>query len=197
MIFANDASFYPTPGISIYALDNINVKWNIEKVSTSPFWSGGAAAAIDSSGNIYLVWIGSSTQAGGADEVFFSRYVDGEWQTPFQIGELNSSAGSTGQESPSIAFDQNDVLYVFWRGLNNKNRPVIFSRAYASEISKVTTVTSGWSPIIELDNRNASDVWWPSVADMCLSNRVIGVDVVWAATVGTDRVIEFSHVVYP
>jgi hypothetical protein len=197
IIFANDGGFYPTPGVSVFALDNINVKWNIVSISTSPFWSGGVSAALDSEGNIYLVWIGSSTAMGGNDQVFFSRYVDGEWQTPFQIGEVNASAGSTGQEAPSVAFDSNDVFYVFWRGYNTKNRPVIFARAFASEISMVSDVTSGWSPIINIDNRNASDVGWPSVADVWLSNRVVGVDIVWDLVIGTGRKIQYSHVVYP
>jgi hypothetical protein len=196
-IFTSDGGFYPTPNVSVYVLDNINIKWNAVKVSTSPFWSSGAVGAIDSLGNIYLAWIGASTAGGGHDQVFFSRFVDGGWQTPFQIGEINTSAGSTGQESPSMAFDANDVLYVFWRGLNDKNRPVIFARAYVTENSKVTKVTSGWSPLIQLDDRSASDVWWPSVADTWRSNRIVGVDVVWTATIGTDKVIEYSHVVYP
>jgi len=197
LIFANDGSFYPTLGVSVYAIDNKSGLWDITKLSTSPFWSGGAVAAISSNGDIYVAWIGSSTKGGGQDEVYFSRYVDGEWQTPFQIGELNASAGSTGQESPAIAFDSNDVLYVFWRGLNSKNRPVIFARALATENSKVSSVTWGWSPVIELDYRRASDVWWPSIADVQLNSRVVGVDVVWRSNIGTQQIILYSHVTYP
>ena len=197
-LFMNDASFYPTQGVSAWVMDNIGGDWNNPiQVSDSPFWSGGVAGAIDSRDDIYVVWIGSSTKDGGKDEVFFSRYVGGQWQTPFPIGELNSSAGSVGQESPAIAFDSNDVFYVFWRGLNDKNRPVIFARALATENSTVSKVTWGWSPIIEIDNSNASDVWWPSVADMNRKNKATGVDLVWRATIGKDSVIQFAHVVYP
>jgi hypothetical protein len=197
LIFANDGSFYPTPGVSVYAIENTSGEWGITQLSTSPFWSGGAAAAIDSQGDIYVAWIGSTTKEGGQDEVYFSRYVGGEWQTPFQIGELNTSAGSTGQESPAIAFDSNGVLYVFWRGLNSKNRPVIFARALATENSKVSRVTWGWSPVIELDYPSASDVWWPSVADVQPNSRVVGVDVVWRSNIGTKQIILYSHVTYP
>lgn len=197
-LFMNNGRFYATLGVAVYAKDNVGGQWNDQlQISTSPFWSGGAAAAIDSNGDIYLVWIGATSDEGGSDQVFFSRNVDGEWQSPFPIGDVNWSATSTGQESPAIAFDANDVLYVFWRGLNDRSRPIIFARALATENSKVTEVTWGWSPIIEIDDRNASDVWWPSVADMWRSNRVIGVDVVWSATVGNISVIDYSHVQYP
>jgi hypothetical protein len=119
------------------------------------------------------------------------------------LGDLSSSllrgecSDSTGQESPAVAFDVNDVLYVFWRGLNEKNRPVIFARAFATENSKVTQVTSGWSRPVELDDPNASNLWWPSVADVKPRSRVVGVDVVWEATIGKQSVIEYSHVTYP
>jgi hypothetical protein len=197
-LFMNSASFYPTTGVAVYEMDNTGSRWNEPlQLSSSPFWSGGAAAAIDAAGDIYLVWIGASSESGGQDQVFFSRFVGGVWQTPFPIGDLNTSAGSTGAESPAIAFDANNILYVFWRGLDDTNRPVIFARALATENSNVTRVTWGWSPIIELDDPNASNVWWPSVANMYFKNRMVGVDVVWSANVGKDAVIEYSHVIYP
>ena len=197
-LLMNDGAFYPTQGVSAWVMDNTGGEWNNPvKISDSPFWSGGVAGAIDSQNDIYVVWIGSSTKDGGKDEVFFSRNVSGQWQTPFPIGELNSSAGSVGQESPAIAFDSNDVLYVFWRGLNEKNRPVIFARALATENSRVSKVTWGWSPIIELDIPTAADVWWPSIADMNRNNRSVGVDLVWQANIGKDSVIQFAHIVYP
>lgn len=197
-LFMNSGGFYPQEGVSIYVKDNISGLWSVPtQISTSPFWSGGAVAAIDSRGNIYVCWIGSSSKGGGADQVFFSRYIEGKWQEPFPLGDVNTSAGSTGAESPSIAFDSNDVLYVFWRGLNERKRPVIFARALATESSKVSRVTQGWSPIIQLDDRSASDVGWPSVADVYYKNRITGVGVVWRANVGTGTVIEYSHVTYP
>jgi hypothetical protein len=198
LLFMNSGNFYPAPGVSVYEKDNIGGHWNsATKVSTSPFWSGGAAASLDSQGNIYLLWMGATTESGGTDQVFFSRYIDGGWQTPFPIGNVNTSAGSTGQESPAVEFDANDILYVFWRGLNDKNRPVIFARAYATENSKVSRVTTGWSPVIQIDDRNASGIGWPSVADMYYRNRAIGVDLVWGETVGKNSAIAYSHVQYP
>jgi hypothetical protein len=197
-LFMNSGGFYATPGVSVYVMNNIGGQWNKPlKISKSPFWSGAAAAAFDSRGDIYLVWIGAPSKDGGSDQVFYTRYIGGEWQDPFPIGDVNWAATSTGQESPAVAFDANNVFYVFWRGLNKKNRPVIFARALATENSQVTKVTWGWSPIIELDDRNASDVWWPSVADVKPKNRAIGVDVVWRSTVGKNAVIEYSYVMYP
>jgi hypothetical protein len=197
-LFLNDAQFYPVPGVSVYALNNIDARWNEPtKISGSPFWSGGASAAIDSQGSIYVAWIGASSPSGGEDQVFFSRYVGGGWQEPFPLAEVGTSAGSTGQESPAVAFDANDVFYVFWRGLNNKHRPVIFTRALGTENSKLTRVTPGWSPIIQLDDRDARDVGWPSVADVKMKSRRVGVDVVWSTSVGRNNGIDFSHVAYP
>lgn len=197
-LFTNDGKFYPTPGGSVYEVEYLGKEWKpAVKLSNSPFWSGGAAAAIDSRGDIYVVWIGATSKGGGLDQVFFSRHIDGTWEPPFPIGNVNTSAGSTGQESPSVAFDKNDVLYVFWRGLNNKDRPVIFVRALATENSGFAKDKQGWSPIFELDVPSASDVWWPSVADVRDNNRISGVDVVWSATVNKESVIEYSHVTYP
>ena len=197
-LFLNDAAFYPTTQTSVYALNNVGGHWNDPvRLSTSPFWSGGAAAAIDSQGDIYVTWIGANSSSGGSDQVFFSRYVGGQWQAPFVLGALRTSAGQTGQESPAVAFDANDILYVFWRGLNSKNRPVIFVRALGTEKSKVAGVTEGWSPTIELDDRSASDVGWPSVADVWPTSSTVGVDVVWRGTVGKNKGIFFSHVTYP
>jgi hypothetical protein len=197
-LFLNDSQFYATPGVSVYEEDNTEGHWGKPvKLSTSPFWSGAAAGAFDSQGNIYVAWMGATTESGGQDQVFFSRYIGGEWQAPFPIGEVNTSAGSTGQESPTVAFDSNDVFYVFWRGLNSDNHPVIFARALATENSKVNNVTQGWSPQIELIAPGASDAGWPSVADVWRDYRSLGVDIIWRATVGRDQVIAYSHVVYP
>jgi hypothetical protein len=197
-LFLNDAQFYPTPNVSIYELNNIDARWNDPtKISDSEFWSGGASAAIDSQGNIYVAWVGASSQSGGRDQVFFTRHVGGQWQRPFSLGEVNTTTGTTGQESPAVGFDANDVFYVFWRGLNNKFRPVIFARALGTENSQLKGVTEGWSPIIQLDDRNAKDVRWPSVADVKVKSRTLGVDVVWSTAVGRNVGIDFSHVVYP
>ncbi len=197
-LFLNDGQFYPAPGNVVVEIDNVGGHWNdFVQLSDSPFWSGGAAAALDSQGNIYVAWMGATTVTGGQDQVFFSRFIGGEWQAPFPLGNVNTSAGSTGQESPVVAFDSNDVFYVFWRGLNSDNHPVIFARALATENSKVTTVTQGWSPLIELLAKDAADVGWPSATDVWMANRVEGIDLVWAAIVGTDQVVEYTHITYP
>ena len=167
MMFLNDGQFYPTPGVSVYEIDNIGGHWNQPvRISTSPFWSGGAAGALDNQGNIHVTWKGATTANGGQDQVFFSRYVDGQWQSPFPIGNVNTSAGSTGQESPSVAFDFNNVFYVFWRGLNSDNHPVIFVRALTTENSTLSNVTQGWSPIEELHAQDASSVGWPLIGPL-------------------------------
>lgn len=198
LLFFNDAQFYATPGVSVYEQDNIPGHWNKPvKLSDSPFWSGGAAAALDSEGNIYVTWIGTTTEGGGIDQVFFSRFIGGVWQPPFPVGNVNTSAGSTGQESPAVAFDSNDVFYVFWRGLNSDNHPVIFARALVTDASKVDNVTQGWSPEIELLARSASNAGWPSVADVWREYRQVGVDLVWPATVGKDVIMEYAHFQYP
>jgi hypothetical protein len=84
------------------------------RASRRPFWSGEEAVAFDSRGDIYLVWISAPSEDGGSDHVSFTRYIGGEWQDPFPIGDVNWAATSTGQESPAVAFDANDVFYVFW-----------------------------------------------------------------------------------
>ena len=93
--------------------------------------------------------------------------------------------------------DSNYVFYVFWRGLNTNNHPVVYVRTLANENSTLTNVTQGWSPSLELHAPEASDVGWPSVGDVWRENRVPAVNVVWPATVGKDEVIEYAHVQYP
>ncbi len=197
-LFCNDGIFWPTPGANVYDINNVGGRWNHPvKVSSSPFWSGGAAAAIDASGDIYLTWSSATATNGGNSDIYFSRFVDGAWQSPLPIGNAGYGVTEVGQESPAVAIDANNVFYVFWRGYNDKKRPVIFARAVAPENSKVTRVTTGWSPIIQIDDRDASDIWWPSLADVRPKNRVVGVDLVWTATVGKDSVIDYAHVTYP
>lgn len=198
LLFVNSGGFRPKPNVSVYLIDNADGKWNQpQRISTSQFWSGAVASAINNYGDIYVAWMGTPTAEGGSDQVFFSRRVGHQWQSPFPVGEVNWAASLTGQESPAITFDSNGVLYICWRGLTEKNRPVIFVRALVPETSSIADKTTGWSPIIILDDRECSDVWWPSIADAKFKHRVPGVDIVWRADHGRQWTIKHAHVTYP
>lgn len=197
-ILANEGQFYPATSTSVYEIDDVGGNWNdLNELSASPFWSGGAAAAINDVGDVYTVWMNSTTNNGGTDQVFFSRRINGGWQQPLYIGDVNTSAGSTGQESPAVAFDARGVFYVAWRGLNERNRPVIFVRAFVPENMPISKVTWGWSPIITLDQRDAFDVGWPTIANAWHTNLEEGIDLLWNGNVGPNQVIFHSHVKFP
>lgn len=197
-LFVNNGGFRPQPNVAVYVIDNTQERWSTPlKISTSQFWSGAVAVTMNSQGDLYTAWIGTPTAEGGADQVFFSRRIDGRWEAPFPIGDVNWAASSTGQEAPAIAFDANDVLYVVWRGLNSKNRPMIFARALVPEGGRGGNVVRGWSQIIALDDLECSDVWWPSVTDGKVIHKGTGVDVIWRANKGRDSIINYAHLTYP
>ncbi len=114
---------------------------------------------MNSIGEVYAAWIGAPRVDGGSNQVFFTQRLAGQWQAPFPIGDVNWAASSTGQESPAIAFDANDVFYVIWRGLNSKADRRIFARALVSRNSRLAGEVVGWSRIISLDDPECSDVW--------------------------------------
>jgi hypothetical protein len=197
-VFANTGDFYPSQDVKVFEVNNLGNHWNEPALrSDSKFWSGGAAATIDDSGNIYLTWIASTTLSGGKDQVFFSMNIGGNWSNPIFVGDVNTSAGSTGAESPAIGIDKNNVVYILWRGLNEKNRPVIFSRAFVAPSAKLDNITSGWSKTLTIDDRNASDVWWPSVGNTTYLNRGVGIDVIYKAQIGTNIATDYTHIAFP
>jgi hypothetical protein len=138
---------------------------------------------IDGDGSLHVVWLSPKSEGGGDDIIYYDRYIGGAWQEPLPIGEIGTSAGSTGKESPAIAADENGVIYVTWRGLNQNGKAVIFLRALLSD---------GWTPRIELGDTDASDVWWPSVAYQQGWGK--GIDIVWSAVIGTKKVVRYTHV---
>lgn len=198
-VFANGGSFYPDPNVTVFSTNNINEYWKpLTKINQSPFWSGGIAGTIDQDDNIYVTWLGSKSDSGGSDSVYFSTIIDNnQWLNPMIIGELGTSGGSTGAESPGIFSDSNNTVYVIWRGLNSKNRPVLFVRAYIPPNSKLQNINSGWSEIIMLDDRDSSNISWPCIATVNRKYNSPGVTIVWNATVGTKNTINISQILYP
>lgn len=185
-LFTNSARLYPKEGSAVHALHHDGAIWRSTRISNSPFWSGGASAVIDNNGSLFLAWIDAATKNGGADQVLLSQFQHNEWHFPFSVGKLNTKAGNAGQEAPAMTVDANHTLYIFWRGLDQKNRPTIFARFY----------TTRWTSILQLHHPTAANVWWPSVADVRPTQRGLGIDLAWSSTHGTQEVVEFAHITY-
>lgn len=198
-VFANDGSFYPNPNVSVFFTNNIDNYWKSpSKIVNSPFWSGGIASTIDLEDNIYATWLGAKSVNGGDDVVYFSYLTDENlWANPIAIGELRTSGGSTGAESPLIASDSNNTIYIIWRGLNEKNRPVIYARAFIPPSSKTIDLSPGWSETIVIDDRNASNVLWPCIGSGNPLSENIGVSIAWNSIIGTKNIVNYTKLTYP
>ncbi|MBN8592773.1 MAG: hypothetical protein J0M33_13500 [Anaerolineae bacterium] len=184
-IFGNTAQFFPESSVQTAVFNNSQRTWGLDILSNSQFWSAGAAAMIDSTGNIDVFWFGVNSIQGGDNFLYFTRNVKGIWQAPFQLDFVYTTTGTTGQESPAVGIDANDIVYVVWRGFNDRSRPVIYARCFIPN--------NGWLPRITLDDRAAVDVGWPAIADTREEYRVSGVDIVWPILTGTMTVINLTH----
>ena len=91
-------------------------------ISNTPGISASQQIAVDSSGNIYVVW-GDNTP--GHFDVFFSRSTNGgaTFSAPQNIS--NNPGGASG---PQIAVDSNGNIDVVWFG-NSPNADIFFSRS--------------------------------------------------------------------
>ncbi len=193
-VVCNDGFFYPEPAARVYYSRYDGISWSPKvKLTNGPFWSGGTAITIDSKDVKHVVWVSATTKEGGKDTVYYSSDNDGNWYPyPFAVGDVGTSAGQVGKESPAICVDKNDVVYVFWRGITPQGKATIFMRALGAFSSPVV---QGWSDIYVINDPESSTAWWPSVSNNC--SRDTGADVVWTATVGTQPVVKYMHVVWP
>ncbi len=182
-IVYNSGFTYPEPSTSVYYQQFDGKRWNQSvKLSKSPFWSGAAAITIDNNNIYHVVWFGTKSQSGGNDTLYYSRHIEGEWQTPLPIGEVGYSAGQTGKESPSIASDKNGIVFVAWKGKNENNKWVLFLRAF----------TNGWTKIIQINEADSIGVSWPSLSYQQGSGD--GVDLVWTANETGKSTVKYAHI---
>lgn len=197
-VVANSGSFYPDPNVSVIYTNNESQYWKSPQIiSNSPYWSGGAISAVDNRNSLYLVWLGADTNEGGNDLIYFSMFRDEQWTNPIVIGSIETSGGSTGAESPAIWVDSNNTLFVFWRGLNEKKRPVIFAKSFVTPNTTLEDVGPGWSKTIEIDDRSASNVNWPCITNISAGNNEPGAIIAWNVIVGTKNQVDFAKVIYP
>lgn len=178
----NDGNFYATDWVRVRHASFDGRSWSKpDQLAKGPFWSGGAAMVVESDGTIHVAWLSPTTKGGGEDLIYYSRFIENEWQDPVLIGEIGASAGSTGKESPSISVDGNGLVYVFWRRVNDKGKSVITMKVLLPE---------GWSEPIDIGDSEASSVGWPSVSYNQGTHNEI--DVVWSAVIGDKQVVRYK-----
>lgn len=177
---------YPRPDVRAYLAEYNGQAWSERRALTDdPFWSGAVSFAFDARGVLHIVFLSSQTREGGNDLVYYVPFVGGRWGPLTAIGSLRTSGGETGKEAPCIAVDGNGVVYVAWRGLNDVGKKAIYVSAF----------TSGWTDAREIPNPDASEVGWPSI----VANRRqgAGVELIWDAVVGIQKVVQHTHLQAP
>ena len=131
---------------------------NYQNLSNDPAGTGAANMAVDSAGNVYLVW----ATATGA---FFSRSSDGtNFSAPVQI--IDSSV------TPSIAVGSNGNIYVGWAD-GTRYHNVFFSRSndggvtFSSPLLLSTVIPFGGTPMMAVDPSGNIDVVWQGCFSYC------------------------------
>lgn len=112
-----------------------------------------ASVALDSSGNLYVVWANYDTQC-----INIRKRTSSGWEATEEVWHESGYR----QSNPTIAIDSNDYLHVVWAG-----KHLHFPDYYQLRYRKYTT---GWSSVqnltsASLDQKNPNLIWawWPSV----------------------------------
>lgn len=187
------------PGIAVDSPGNINVVWAdktpgyweiyfrhtvygvfswdpIQDISDLPYDAHAPAIALDSSGNINVVWDNSS--AGSDIRIRFRRSTDNgsNWSTPVFI-----TSASEDSITPDIAVDSAGNLNVVWTDWRTGiyDSEIYFSRStnngtnWSTPVNISGTIGGTWTPSIAVDSSgNLFVVWWDLTyahEDICFS----------------------------
>ena len=178
--------------------NNFNVKassmdfTNATVISDGPqgiFWNNDQSRvpdiAIDSSGNLHVVWSDYTDGIWGTDsEIMYASYsASTGWSMPTVISDgYNNNYWNTGvSQSPEIAIDKNDNLHVVWQdwtfGIWGTDTEIMYA-SYSANTgwSNITVISDGYnnnywntggsfSPAITIDNSDNLHVVWYDGSD--------------------------------
>jgi hypothetical protein len=187
------------PDIAVDSPGNINVVWmdktpgywdiyfrhtvygvfswdSIQDISDLPYDANAPAIALDSSGNINVVWDNSGVAPN--DRIRFSRSTDNgsNWSTPIFI-----TSASEDSITPDIAVDSAGNLNVVWTDwrTGTYDSEIYFSRStdsgtnWSTPVNISGTIGGTWTPAIAVDSSgNLYVVWWDLTdahEDICFS----------------------------
>jgi hypothetical protein len=133
-VFWNDRSVDPNNGDIYYASYNAGTWALHSNISNNPGNSRSPRAAVDSSGNIHVVWYDYS---GGGGKVFYRKYNGSSWSSIEQISPSEA-------RWVDIAVDSSDNLHVVWQAADISVDPYydIYYRKWAGS----------WQTIMNLSN---------------------------------------------
>ena len=179
---------YNSPGIAVDSAGNINIVWwggtDPGEILLSRSTDGGlswsqvviiantsgylieAAAAVDSAGNINILW----TDYSYSDDnymIFFSRSTDGglSWSQAVKIHNQGVLGPESFLEYPSIAIDSEGNINVAWEDFAESDVSIYFSRSTDGGVS--------WSQAINIFTPGGS--YYPKIAVDIAGN----INVVW------------------
>jgi hypothetical protein len=174
---ASNADFQVTPQVGVDAAGNINVVWEDDTASNSYIFfsrsaDGGVTfspaknlsssqgsswnprIAVDSEGNINVVWIDATT----GQDIFFSRSTDSgmSFSSP-----KNLSNGSSNAENPQVAVDASGKISVAWDVTN----AVMFTysadgASFSAPINLASNTTGSSSPAMAVGADGSINIAW-------------------------------------
>jgi hypothetical protein len=126
-------------------------------------WNSSADIAIDTSGNIYVIWHNAS---GDKQRIYCSRSLDNgtTWNDPVKISNIKSDRWVF--TYPAIAVDNSGNINTVWHDAPEGNKEIFFSRSTNHGISWVKAVNisnnpgESENPSIEVDNAGNIYVVW-------------------------------------
>jgi hypothetical protein len=159
---------------SSFSNDN-GANWNqAVNVSNNTKTSRNPMVAVDSSGNINVVW---HDYTPGNYEIYFSRSIDnGVTWTP----EVNISNNTENSFSPFLAVDSFANLNVVWYDYSTGNNEIYFCRSTDNGVS--------WSQTINISN-NTTYSYWPVIA----VDSAVNINVIWSNDVSGKHEIYFCR----
>ncbi len=88
--------------------------WGVQEVITDlATWNHMPCIALDSAGNVHVVWY-AETLFGAIWDIFYRERIAGIWQAPVQLTTMGGIGAD--QYQPSIAIDSSDNVHIVWYG---------------------------------------------------------------------------------
>ena len=152
--------------------------WQSEEViqTDDQYWSP-CSIALDSSGNIYVVYyLGSYSGVTGVTPgpIMMSTKTSSGWQPAEEV----CPASEYWQKNPSISIDSYDYLYVVWQG-KHSGSPDYYQMRYRKYTTSWSSVQDLTSASVDQKYPNLIWAWWPVVGDTRTNRPENGYAFVW------------------
>lgn len=122
----------------------------------STFAQSSPSATVDGNGVIHVVWHGLDATDTIVNNIRYSKSTDGG--VTFSAMLKLTSGNSYTQQSPSITYDTNNNLYVYWQGYTSTSTSKF-------NIRSIVYNGTSWSSIVETTNQATNDMKFPSLCD--------------------------------